>query len=204
MKRIYFSAVILFCMMQLNAATFTLGPTYAIQEENVLQWIERKLNELKNNHVLEKLNQQLQEKILHHIESPSLINGITKTLKYRRYEYNPSMTLSEDIYDNVHHLIAKAGTIINPFDHLSLSHDLVIFDATDRDQITWAKKITQKNKKPVHWILVAGNWKNLSEQFDRKVFFDQRGLLVKKLKIEHVPAFITQLHDRLIIEEQIP
>ena len=63
MKRIYFSAVILFCMMQLNAATFTLGPTYEIKEENVLQWIERKLDELKNNHVLEKLNQQLQEKI---------------------------------------------------------------------------------------------------------------------------------------------
>ncbi len=169
-----------------------------------MQWIERKLNELKNNHTLEQLNQQLQEKILSNIESPRSANHIAKTLKFRRFEYNPAITLQDNIYDHENHLIGKKGTVINSFDHISLSHDLLLFDATDRDQIEWAKKITQKNKKSVHWILVSGHWKNLSDQFDRKVFFDQRGNLVKKLKIEHVPAFVTQQGDRLVIEEQVP
>ena len=120
MKNVHFGVALGCWMIQLNAATVTLGPTYAIQEENVLHWIERKLDELKNNHVLEQLNQQLQDKILKNIESPSLINGITKTLKYRRFEYHPSITLQDDIYDHENKLIAKAGTVINPLHNLSL------------------------------------------------------------------------------------
>jgi len=60
----------------------------------------------------------------------------------------------------------------------------------------------QKNNK-VRLILVKGAPLALSEEWGVLVYFDQGGFLCKKLRIQHIPAVVTQDKTRIIVEEVV-
>ena len=82
---------------------------------------------------------------------------------------------------------------------LCLSHNLLFFDGDDEDQKNFAKKKLQQG--PLKLILTKGAPLALLEELKIPVYFDQQGVLTKKLGIKHVPTLVSQEELRLRIEE---
>jgi conjugal transfer pilus assembly protein TraW len=114
----------------------------------------------------------------------------------------------QDITDHRGQLIHAKGTKINPLETVSLSQDLIFFDGDDEEQVAWVKgKMSidgpqdSSSSKQYKVILVKGPPLSLSEEWGLPIFFDQGGVLTKKLGITHVPALVSQEGLHLRIEE---
>ena len=72
---------------------------------------------------------------------------------------------------------------------------LLFIDGDDPGQKAWAHSKIQKaetREQKIKLILVKGAPLALSEELGLPVYFDQGGILVKKLGIHHVPAVVRQ------------
>ena len=91
----------------------------------------------------------------------------------------------------------KAGTHVNPLEHTSLAAPMLFFDGSDESHLQWALAENASSRL----ILTKGSPLQLEEKIERPVFFDQQALLTKKLKIQFIPARVTQEGVVLKIEE---
>ncbi len=180
----------------------THGVIYPIEEEDPLILIQQKLKGMEERGELERHNQELQKKTKTAIERPKPVDGMTRASKNRVFYYDPTYVVSEDIKDHKGQIIHKKGTKINPLQTVSLSQSLLFFDGDNEEQVAFAKKNLKENS--VKLILVNGAPLALSDEWSVPVYFDQGGLLTKKLGIQHVPSLVQQEGLRLRIEETCP
>jgi conjugal transfer pilus assembly protein TraW len=54
-------------------------------------------------------------------------------------EFDPSIVVPQDIYDNAGNVLHKAGSKFNPFDRSPFTKELIIYDSTDPAQVEIAK-----------------------------------------------------------------
>lgn len=187
-----------------NARDFGVrGKIAPIEEEDPIILIQSKLKTMEERGELERHNRELQKKTRMAIERPKPVEGITRTTKARMFYYDPTYIVPEDIKDHQGRTIHFKGTRINPLETISLSQGLLFFDGDDEDQVAFAKKKLKEKlaENSVKLILMKGAPLSLSEELKVPVYFDQSGLLTKKLGIHHVPALVTQEDMRLRIEE---
>ncbi|MBY0281877.1 MAG: type-F conjugative transfer system protein TraW [Alphaproteobacteria bacterium] len=199
------------CLGQLfacNAKDFGVcGKIAPIEEEDPITLIQSKLKTMEERGELERHNRELQKKTRTAIERPKPVEGITKTTKARVFYYDPTYVVQEDLKDHQGRIIHSKGTRLNPLETVIFSQTLLFFDGDDADQFAFAKeklneKLNEKlAKSSVKLILVKGAPLALSEELKIPVYFDQSGLLTKKLEIHHVPALVAQEGMRLRIEE---
>ena len=173
----------------------TLGHTFPIVEPDLFEVIQNKLQTLSENGQLLSHQKVIQHKTIEALQKPKPVLGLIKTKQHRVFEYNPSIQVSEDLKDHEGRMFVKAGTLLNPLDYFSLSQNLVFIDGEDYDQVEWALEHSAKI------ILVKGSSLELSAQYQRPFYFDQGGLLTKKLGITQVPAQVFQKNKVLNIEE---
>lgn len=131
------------------------------------------------------------------------MEGLSKAKETRIFYYDPTYIISEDLKDHTGQIFYKKGTQLNPLETVSLSQNLLFFDGDDDEQVAFAKENLKEKlaENSVKLILVKGAPLVLSEELKVPVYFDQSGLLTKKLRIHHVPALVTQHGLRLRIEE---
>lgn len=175
------------------------GITYPIDEEDPIALIQQKLKQMQDSGDLEKHNKELQKKAKASIERPKPVEGIIRATEARVFTHDPSYRVPEDLKDHFGQVFAKKGTIINPLETIGLAQELVFIDSDDEDQKTWA--INKASQDYVKIILVKGAPLALSEELKSPVYFDQNGVLTKKLNIKHVPAVVSQSELRLRVEE---
>ncbi len=171
------------------------GPTFAIIEEDLLAVIQGRLNKLEEEGLLAKAQQQIQAKVLAKLKRPQKVDGITKTIKAREFFYDPSIVVPHDLKDHKGTVFQKAGTRINPLNLMQLRSDLIFIDGDDPLQVSWGME--QKAKI----ILVSGAPIDLINKHQQPFYFDQQGILVKKLGIAQVPARVSQAGQKLKVEE---
>ena len=135
------------------------------------------------------------------LHRPLPVEGVIATQKPRSFLYDPTITVAQDIPDHTGRVIHAQGTRIHPLHIRSLSHPLVFIDGDDVHQTAWSRRQCQ-NDPQAKIILVKGNPFTLMETLNRPVFFDQGGVLVRKLGIRQVPARVTQQGDHLVITEE--
>jgi len=183
------------------------GKIALIEEDDPMALIQNKLKTMEERGELERHNRELQKKTRMAIERPKPVEGLSKAKETRIFYYDPTYIVPEDIKDHTGKIFYKKGTKVNPLETVTLSSSLLFFDGDDDDQVAFAKeKLKEKlNEKlaesSVKLILVKGAPLALSEELKVPVYFDQSGLLTKKLGIHHVPALVTQHGLRLRIEE---
>ncbi|MDI9635787.1 type-F conjugative transfer system protein TraW [Geitlerinema splendidum] len=183
------------------------GKIAPIKEQNPIVLIQSKLKIMEERGELERHNRELQKKTKAAIERPKPVKGITRTTKARMFYYDPTYIVPEDIKDHQGRTIHSKGKRLNPLETVTFSQELLFFDGDDADQVVFAKeKLKEKSKEnlkesSVRLVLVKGAPIALSEELKIPVYFDQSGLLTKKLGIHHVPALVTQEGVRLRIEE---
>ena len=177
----------------------THGVLYSIEEEDPIQLIQQKLKVMEESGELERHNHILQKKGKAAVERPRPVAGITRAPKSHTFYYDPTYVVQNDLTDHKGRVFIKKGTKVNPLETVSLSQNLLFFDGDDEEQKNFAKEKLQQS--PLKLILTKGAPLALSEELKVPVYFDQQGVLTKKLGIQHVPALVSQEELRLRIEE---
>ncbi|MDC0864368.1 type-F conjugative transfer system protein TraW [Rickettsiaceae bacterium] len=173
----------------------TRGNVFPIEEESLLVEIMRKLRIAKEDGSLEKLQNEFTKKVKEKILRPNPVSNIKRARENRSWTYDPTYRQEEDITDGRGNLIVQAGTTVNALDTISWGEPLIFIDGDDDEQVAWAKK--QRGKI----TLTKGAPLELAKNIDRRVYFDQGGILCAKFKIESVPATIEQDGTKLLISE---
>lgn len=173
------------------------GATFPIQEVNFLEWFQEKLATLYQSGELDSHQKTITDTIKQRIMNPKPVAGLHRAVITRLFTIDPTVTLTQDILDHKGMVIIPKGTAINPLTKVNLSKPLVFFNADDPLQKAWVKKHFPQSKP----ILVAGKPLDLAEEWQMDIFFDQGGVLVKKLKIKALPAVVEQKGNFLQVKE---
>lgn len=170
------------------------GTTFEIREENFLTHIQKKLTDLERSGKIKSHQEELIKRVQDRIERPVPIKGLQKAKSNSVKEYDPSFVLDRDIKDHEGRLIAAKGTFYNPLDIVSFGEPLLLIDGDDENHVQWA--LNQKGK----CVLTSGSPVALERQYKRPFFFDQSGIIVKKLGIDEIPAMVSQSGNKLRID----
>jgi conjugal transfer pilus assembly protein TraW len=184
------------------------GPIYDIKEQDALEWIEQRLNQMDKSGEIQRHQEKLKKQALFSIRNPKAVKNISKATVSRQYEQDLSFVLSYDIKTPEGKIIHRAGDIINPLrlNNIAVENNkaLIFIDGEDVSQLTWALKQQKKrasNNMLSKLVLTNGSATDLMEHHQIRFYFDQAGKLVNHFKIKHVPAIVEQKGDKLIISE---
>ena len=86
-------------------------------------------------------------------------------------------------------------------DVVSLSRHLLFFDARDGRQVRQARELLGLYQGKVKPILTGGSYLDLMKSWRIPAYYDQQGLLTRRLGIPQVPALVSQDGKRLRIDE---
>ena len=176
------------------------GSLFAIEEQDIREFIYQRLNEMQQNGEMVILNKKFIKNVKEHALRPTPVSGLITTKEPKTFYYDPTYILGKDIEDHEKNIIAKRGTIINPLDTIKLHGVLFFLDADDTRQIKWALKHSKKHDY-VKYILVKGNIKEAGKKLNDRIYFDQYGLITKQLRIKHIPCIVKQEGKKLQIQE---
>ncbi len=183
------------------------GKTYPIDEPNFLVEIQDIAKQKVASGGWKRLEVEAQERGKRYFERPPAVNGLRTAKKGRSRQFDPSITLSEDIRDADGRLIFAAGTTVNPADIAPFPGALLYLNGDDKRQVALAERLIKQKGDALKVILVDGSPAELMRKWERPVYFDQAGAGVRRFQLDTVPALITQKRptDRfLTIEEMKP
>ena len=138
-------------------------------------------------------------------------SGISGAKTDRTFYFDPTYTLDADAVLPCGKVLHKAGTRVNPLEHMDLNRRIFFVDSRDEAQVEWLREQLNnplpEQKEPVEdrVILVAGSVfkarDELATAHKHKVFFDQHGELTTKFAIKHTPAIAQQEGLQIRIDE---
>ncbi|PEQ10359.1 type-F conjugative transfer system protein TraW [Novosphingobium sp. PC22D] len=177
------------------------GEVWSVAETDLLAQIHGKLVQLEKTGETARLNAQLKRRTIARVNRPIPVAGLTRAEAPRKWSFDPTITVSENVADDKGRLILAAGTRVNPLDTVPLRHPLVFIDGDDPEQLAWA---TARNKPAAaKIILVKGAPLELMKERQHRFYFDQGGKLVSRFGIRAVPAVIEQ-QGRVLTVSEIP
>lgn len=179
----------------------TLGPTYEITEPHLLQMIEQRLREKERSGELARIEQDARARGVKAVRDPIPVAGVRTTATPRTFYFDPTYTLDHNILGAQGELLFAAGTQANPLDVVSLSRHLLFFDGRDSRQVHRARELMAHYQGQVKPILTGGSYLDLMTAWRIPVYYDQQGLLTRRLGITQVPALVSQEGRRLRIDE---
>lgn len=187
--------------MQVNyAQPIMLGPTYPIQEDHLLQWIQQRLRHWVASGAIKRQQRQIRLHLLNPLrDSHTVWRNLPRALRDRIYYQDPTTRLSHTVTTPDGHILGIAGQTLNPLDVVQLSHPLLFYDARDKRQQQWVQQWQAKHA--VRLVLTAGSIVSQVQRLHQRVYADQHGRLTRRLGITHVPALVTQVNRRLQIHE---
>ena len=183
------------------AVPLVVGPHYAVDEPDMLTWIERRLAAKQASGELAARIDAATASARRLLEQPPALEHITRAATRRTGFYDPSYTADRNIYDHEGGVLVAAGTRVNPLAQVGLRRPLIFFDARDPDQAAFARRYLDSQDGRARPILTGGSYVDLMRRWQVPVYYDQRGLLVRRLGIRHVPAIVAQDGLRLRIDE---
>ncbi|MBN8507302.1 MAG: type-F conjugative transfer system protein TraW [Burkholderiales bacterium] len=178
-----------------------LGPTYGIAEPHLLDYIQQRLRDQERNGELQRLMREAQSRGIDAVKHPTPVLGLRATETARSFYVDPSFTLDRNIVDAHGRLLFPAGTRTNPLDVVSLSRQLLFFDARDSRQLAHARTLMTRYEGHLKPILTGGSYLELMKAWQRPVYFDQQGTLIRRFGIRQLPALVSQDGRRLRVDE---
>jgi len=187
------------CALDLGA----IGPVYPIQEPHLLDFIATRLREKERSGELKKFEEDARARAVNAVRQPPPIAGIKVAETARTFYYDPTFTLGRNVLDNRGNVLFTAGARKNPLEVVSLSKHLLFFDARDNRQVQRARELIAFYSGRVKPILVGGSYLDLMKAWRIPVYYDQQGVLTRRLAIKQVPAIVSQEGRRLRIDELV-
>ena len=185
----------------------TQGHSYQITEQEFLQMIAERLKKID----MKKEQKKMQSLVRDRVENPRAVEAVKPATATRSFYFDPTYTLDQDVVLPCGKILHKAGTKVNPLEHMDLNRRLLFIDTRRIEQVKWLMEELDKpllgRKEPVEdrVILVGGSPSTLKEllkdEHKNKVYFDQGGELTKRFGITGSPAVLVQEGLRLKIDE---
>lgn len=173
----------------------TYGHTTEIDEEDLIEQLQKKLATVD----VESLQESLRQKILQWVPKPALERNQEgewcPTQGCRVHFYDPTFTVSFDIKDHKGRVMHKKGTQINPLHYRAFKQKWIFMEGIK----SFPEGFYLKGFDKV--ILVNGNPFELMQKYNCPFYFDQGGVLVKKFGIQRVPAVMQQEGEFIKIQE---
>lgn len=179
----------------------TIGPTYPVAEKNLLDVIMARLRAKEASGELKRREQEARDRAAYAVNNPRPVDGLHRAQAARTFYFDPTFTLQSNVVDSTGAVLFPAGTRKNPLEVVSLSKHLLFFDARDPGQVARARELIEHYQGKVKPILVGGSYLDLMKRWNKPVFYDQEGTLVRKFGIAAVPAIVSQEGQRLRIDE---
>ena len=179
----------------------TIGPTYPVAEKNLLDVIMARLRAKEASGELKRHEQEARDRAAYAVNNPRPVDGLRRAQAARTFYFDPTFTLQSNVVDSAGAVLFPAGTRKNPLEVVSLSKHLLFFDARDPGQVARARELIEHYQGKVKPILVGGSYLDLMKRWNKPVFYDQDGTLVRKFGIAAVPALVSQEGQRLRIDE---
>ena len=179
----------------------TIGPTYPVAEKNLLDVIMAQLRAKEASGELKRHEQEARDRAAYAVNNPRPVDGLRRAQAARTFYFDPTFTLQSNVVDSTGAVLFPAGTRKNPLEVVSLSKHLLFFDARDPGQVARARELIEHYQGKVKPILVGGSFLDLMKRWNKPVFYDQDGTLVRKFGIAAVPAIVSQEGQRLRIDE---
>lgn len=179
----------------------TIGPTYPVAEKNLLDVIMARLRAKEASGELKRHEQEARDRAAYAVNNPRPVDGLRRAQAARTFYFDPTFTLQSNVVDSTGAVLFPAGTRKNPLEVISLSKHLLFFDARDPGQVARARELIEHYQGKVKPILVGGSYLDLMKRWNKPVFYDQDGTLVRKFGIAAVPAIVSQEGQRLRIDE---
>ena len=184
-----------------------VGSTFRIEEEAFTLMMKRKLEEVD----MEKERKKIEKIARDKIENPAPIKGISAATEERTFYFDPTYILDKDVVLPNGTILHKAGTKVNPLEHMNLNRRLFFVDSRQQEQVEWLKEqlnspvADQKELVEDRVILVGGSVFKIRDELAKihkhEVFFDQHGELTTKFTIKHSPAIAYQEGFKIRIDE---
>ena len=178
-----------------------IGPAYPIAEPDLLEEIQAVLREKEASGELAKLREQAKQRVIARIEHPAPVTGLARAKTPRTHYFDPSVSFAEPIVNDKGEVLIPAGTRANPLDTVTMTRQLLFFDARDPQQVARAKFVMDEMGGKVKPIATGGPHLDLMRAWQIQVYFDQGGRLTKQLGITQVPALVYQEGKRLRVDE---
>ena len=185
----------------------TQGHSYQISEQEFLQMIAERLNKID----MKKEQEKMQRVVHDRVENPRAVEAVKPATSTRSFYFDPTYTLDKDVVFPCGKILHRAGTQVNPLEHMDLNRRLLFIDARRIEQVKWLREELDKplpdQKEAVEdkVILVSGSpstlKKLLKDEHKNKVYFDQNGELTARFGITGSPAVVVQDGLRLRIDE---
>ena len=170
------------------------GQTFPIAEIDMLQWIQARLAAMQQSGEMEALQTDFVAQVKQSAARPTPVEGLYTTTSPRTFFIDPSLIVKRDILDANGNVLVKAGTHVNPFK--KLGHDypwqFVFFDGDDVRQVQFAQTMLEHYPETTKLVLINGDIGDVAKQLHHRIFFDQGGFLVQKLRITHVPSLVLE------------
>lgn len=179
----------------------TIGPTYPVAEKNLLDVIMARLRAKEASGELKRHEQEARDRAAYAVNNPRPVDGLRRAQAARTFYFDPTFKLQSNVVDGTGAILFPAGTRKNPLEVVSLSKHLLFFDARDPGQVARARELIEHYQGKVKPILVGGSYLDLMKRWNKPVFYDQDGTLVRKFGIAAVPALVSQEGQRLRIDE---
>ena len=164
------------------------GATWPVAEPDLLDAIAERLEALRDAGAFARWETEAKARARAHLEAPPRVPGIGPATEDRVRRLDPAVTVARDLVAPDGTVLARAGTRINPLDHVRLSRPLLLVDGTRQVEVAWALGYPT----PATLVLVAGRPLALARIHRRPVFFDQGGAIARRLRIRATPSVVTQ------------
>jgi len=202
MRSVFAFILFSFCVAVAQAKDLGVrGIVYPVIEKNLLSMIHQRLADMQKSGELAEINQEIVSIAKEKISRPDGVIGITGATKNKEWIFDPSWTVSKDIFDHKGQLVASKGQVVNPLSLVSLSEVLVFVNSDSKKEIEYIKNVVLPNQEHLKIILVNGGVVEAVEMLNMPVYFDQKGVLVNRFGIEHTPAIVLQKDNVLQVQE---
>ncbi|MFK5948033.1 MAG: type-F conjugative transfer system protein TraW [Methylococcales bacterium] len=177
----------------------TFGKTYNIDEDDLSHIMKSKMIEKQESGELDTFFKDLTDRSKKYVRRPKGY-VLPRAREYRAIKFDPTIILEQDIYDAEGNVLYPMGTTINPLDFKPMSKTLCFIDGDDIEQVKWLENTCTDSIK-FKSILVNGNVIKLSEEMNKRLYFDQDSVLRKHFNIQALPTVIRQNGRYLHVEE---
>ena len=167
-----------------------VGETWPVAEPDLLAVIGARLAEMERSGELARIEADAQERARRWIEEPEAAPGIAPATGWRTRRIDPAVVVSEDILGPDGEVVAAAGTRIDPFEHATLTRDVLFVDGRREAEVAWALDYA----RPAKIVLLAGRPLDLMRRHGRPFFFDLGARLAGRFAIRATPAVLAHGH----------
>lgn len=157
------------------------------------------IEDMKEKYSMKKevLKKDIRNSYIKYLNNPKGIK-LPNALKDSHHIVDLTYTLDRVIKDAYGNIIHQKGKKVNPFDHYTLNKKLCFINGNHIKQVKWAISKCSVTDKIV---LIQGKALDLMKSHKRRFYFDQRGVLVNKFKINALPALVAQKGRNLNVKE---